>query len=483
MNHFFNSHNYSYDTNTVQTSAKTYVNKISYLDYSVLLERTTIQTEIASILESFDTECNNIHFKKGIYIYGSSGTGKTHFVTKLLERLGYDIVKYDAGDVRNKSLIDTITSNNVSNRNVLDMMKGKTKKIVVVMDEIDGMNNGDKGGINALIKLIRQKKTKKQRLESMTMNPIICIGNYYSDKKIRELMKVCHTFEIKRPTDEQMQVLMHNVLPQPFVDEQGFMLRNYIQGDIRKLSFIAELYRTKSHLLTPQILETIFQIKTYNDDAKTLTKSLINTYIPFKDHNIRMNDTDRTIVALLWHENIADALQDVSNQTKLPFYVKLMDNICYADYIDRITFQNQIWVFNEMSSLMKTFYNNKLFHEKFPEKAGSFHPSEIRFTKVLTKYSTEYNNQLFMNNLSQELYMDKKDVVAFFQEFRLSSPVGNYSDFLSNPENAHNITELMDDHNISKLDIRRMYRFLDKNVKRGAVLEDDDDDMDMDYVV
>ena len=25
-----------------------------------------------------------------------------------------------------------------------------------------------------------------------------------------------------------------------------------------------------------------------------------------------------------------------------------------------------------------------------------FHPSEIRFTKVLTKYSTEYNNMLFI---------------------------------------------------------------------------------------
>ena len=30
------------------------------------------------------------------------------------------------------------------------------------MDEIDGMNSGDKGGINSLIKLIRPKKTKKQ---------------------------------------------------------------------------------------------------------------------------------------------------------------------------------------------------------------------------------------------------------------------------------------------------------------------------------
>ena len=68
------------------------------------------------------------------------------------------------------------------------------------MDEIDGMNNGDKGGINALIRLIRPKKTKKQRLEDTTRSPVICISNYHVDKKIKELMKVCHTFELKTPT-------------------------------------------------------------------------------------------------------------------------------------------------------------------------------------------------------------------------------------------------------------------------------------------
>ena len=39
----------------------------------------------------------------------------------------------------------------------------RKKKIAILMDEIDGMNGGDKGGINSLIKLIRPKKTKKQK--------------------------------------------------------------------------------------------------------------------------------------------------------------------------------------------------------------------------------------------------------------------------------------------------------------------------------
>ena len=126
-----------------------------------------------------------------------------------------------------------------------------------------------------------------------------------------------------------------------------------------------------------------------------------------------MNETDRTIVGLLWHENIIDMLNKIPNNKSFPFYTKILDNICFADYIDRITFQKQIWQFNEMSSLIKTFYNNKLFHEEYPKKT-KFNPSEVRFTKVLTKYSTEYNNYLFIQNLCFTMSMDKKIYLLFF---------------------------------------------------------------------
>ena len=129
---------------------------MSNVNFNTIFEREQIANDIKNILLSFDSNCKNLNFKKGIYIYGSPGSGKTQFVMNLLTELNYDIIKYDAGDVRNKSLIDTITTNNVSNRNVLDMMRRQVKKIAIVMDEIDGMNNGDNGGITALIKIIRQ---------------------------------------------------------------------------------------------------------------------------------------------------------------------------------------------------------------------------------------------------------------------------------------------------------------------------------------
>jgi DNA polymerase III delta prime subunit len=450
--------------------------KIEMISFSQILERTQIENEIKQFLTSFESQCSNVNFKKGIYIYGSPGCGKTHFVTNLLKEMDYDVIKYDAGDVRNRALIDTITSNNISNRNVLHMMSRKVKKIVIVMDEIDGMNNGDKGGINALIKLIRQKKTKKQRLENVTLNPIICIGNYYVDKKIKELIKVCNAYELKPPTLDQMSTLLDRIIGKEFKEIKPQILE-YVQSDIRKLMFIENLYKKKPQLLNRDTLHTIFQTKSYNEDAKKITRSLIHHHVPIQDHNTFMNETDRTIVALLWHENIADTLLKIPPEKSIPFYIRILDNICYADYIDRITFQNQIWLFNEMSSMMKTFHNNKIFHDTFPNVKPESLPSEIRFTKVLTKYSTEYNNILFIYNMCQELDMDKKDLVSFFQEMRLFFN-SEEKDFLQSSEGMAQMDLLFENYNITKLDIKRMYRYLDKNVKKESdtLIEDDDDD-------
>jgi len=456
-----------------------------------LLDREQMSNEIKKILLDFDTNCKNINYKKAIYIYGSPGSGKTEFVNNILKELDYDIITYDSSDVRNKTVMDTITSNNISNRNVLQMLSKKVKKIAIVMDDAHSLVQGDRGGITALIKLIRQKKTKKQKMESMTMNPIICIGNYYMDKKIKELMKVCNTFELKTPTTAQINRILTLSMPDmhfctfesqnverkkvKMVDVQlKQQILNYIQGDLRKLLFIIDIYKKKPEFITTDALQNIFHTKSYNEDSKKITQMLINRPVKMEEHNRFMNETDRTIVALLWHENIVDVLSSQAPNKSYPFYLKILDNICYADYIDRITFQSQIWQFNEMSSLMKTFYNNKLYHDAFPENKNGFKPFEVRFTKVLTKYSTEYNNMLFVYNLCQQLDMDKRDLISFFQELRLLYGV----DFCSQIEILNEVEKLFEHYAISKLDIKRLYRYLDKNVKKEDALIMDEEEYD-----
>ena len=412
------------------------------------MERENLANEIRTILIDFEKNKKNLSIKRGIYIYGAPGSGKTHFIYKLLADLGYDTISYDAGDVRNKSIIDTITQSNMTDMNVLSLLKKKSKPIAIVMDEIDGMNNGDKGGINCLIKIIRPKKTRKQKLEEVAYIPIICIGNYYIDKKINELIKVCHTFPFLSPTTKQIHTIINKTMPTIVKEDICNNIINYIQNDLRKLVSLYQIYKKNPDIINNEYLLKIFQLKSFNEDTKETTKKILNNYYSINDHNILMNETDRTIVGLLWHENIIDILNKYPKHQSIPLYIKLLDNICYADYIDRITFQKQIWQFNEMSSLIKLFFNNHIFYNNI-KKHSKTSIQNIRFTKVLTKYSTEYNNYIFIQNLCQILNLDKKDMFSLFIKIKELHDSGE-------------IFSLFEQFELTKLDINRIYRYIDK---------------------
>ena len=449
------------------------------LNINSILKREHIYNEIKKILLHFEKNKFDCLLKRGIYIYGAPGSGKTEFITRLLRDINYDIINYDAGDIRNKSIIESIARNNMSNKSVISMFSGKPKPIAIIMDEIDGMNNGDKGGINSLIKLIRQKKTKKQKLEETTYNPIICIGSYHQDKKIKELTKVCNTFELKLPTNSQINAIISSIMTGLDSNLTG-NITTFINGDLRKLASIYKIYSNnntntnnnnnntntnnntnqntnQNTLLDNELFTNIFKTKTFNEDTKIITKKLINEPYHLNDHLTTLNENDRTIVGLLWHENIIDPLGKMNPKDSIPFYSKILDNICFADYMVRITFQHQIWQFNEMSSLIKTFHCNKMYHDAFPKKPP-FNPADVRFTKVLTKYSSEYNNATFINDLCQNIGLDKKDTFALFVDLQ-----SKYDD--------EHIKEMMENNDISKLYVNRIYRYMDKCIDENALAD------------
>jgi energy-coupling factor transporter ATP-binding protein EcfA2 len=398
-----------------------------------ICSRRGLINDICDKMQYIEDNKYKIDVQKGIYVYGPPGSGKTRLIKHILKLLNYDMVYYSASDIRNKTVIDSITKYNMANVNVLSMFEKKKKKIAIVMDEIDGMNSGDKGGITGLIKLIRPKKTKKQKQEAYTFNPVICIGHHHFDKKIKDLMKVCHVFEVTAPSVPQINLLLDRFMPD--LDHRSRYI-NYFQGDLFKFRSLFDLYAKKGGRVEYNSVKALLNQKSYNEDIKNTTKYIINNDTCISDHNHLVNETDRTIVALLWHENIIDMFGKFPHKEVVDFYISVLENMCFADFIDRITFQKQIWQFNEMSSLIKTMRNNSL-------------TTDVRFTKVLTKYSTEFNNYQFLYGLTQKLMMDKKDVLGFFTRLRAS---GSDADMLG----------LVEELDIVPLDVNRMYRILDR---------------------
>ena len=402
------------------------------INFNKILDRENIAENISNILRNFEENKRNLLEKRGIYIYGESGIGKTTFVNNILKKMNYDIIYYDAGDIRNKNIIETITKNNISDKSVLSLFKKKRQSIAIIMDEIDGMNNGDKGGITALIKLIRPKKTKKQKLENITNVPIICISNYHIDKKIKELMKVCIPIELKKPTNNQIKDLIKLTIPKietKLIDD----IILYINNDLRKMKTIQDI--NNNNILTSNIINNILVSNFFQDDTKKITNLIIENKYDINEHSLILNDTDRTIVGLLWHENIIDKFDNHDIKVTLPVYHKILENISFSDYIDRITFQKQIWQLNEMSSIIKTFKSNFIYHSFDINNNNKI--NNIRFTKVLTKYSTEYNNIIFIQDICNTLGFDKNDTYSYFIDYII-----NYSDEKKQTLELNNFTNL-----------------------------------------
>ena len=173
---------------------------------------------------------------------------------------------------------------------------------------------------------------------------IILSGTNVHDKKIKEIQKLCNVIHLTRPI-----VLNHN------------LYEKNIQNNIRQI----------------------------------MNKEFVGDFII---------ENEKATQALLFHENIIDLLK--TNQ-HLFFYKHFLENFCNGDYFDRISFQKQLWIFNEMTYYIKILHNYYLYQKLdiYPRKSDDF-----RFTKVLTKYSNEYNNNTFIIGLCNRLNCSKKEL-------------------------------------------------------------------------
>jgi len=76
---------------------------------------------------------------------------------------GYEVIEFNASDTRSKKSLEQHVMDLVGNRSMSEFYNASgavrnSKPIVLVMDEVDGMSSGDRGGVAELNKII--KKTK-----------------------------------------------------------------------------------------------------------------------------------------------------------------------------------------------------------------------------------------------------------------------------------------------------------------------------------
>ena len=137
-------------------------------------------------------------FRKAVLISGPPGIGKTTTAALVCSEFGLQVLSVNASDTRGKCSsvgdgVDGMLASKirefVTNKHIHSSNNAETcLSSALIMDEVDGMGSGERGGISELIDTIKRTRV-----------PIICICNDRYSQKLKSLMNYCLDIPFQRP--------------------------------------------------------------------------------------------------------------------------------------------------------------------------------------------------------------------------------------------------------------------------------------------
>ena len=302
----------------------------------------------------------------GFFIYGPPGVGKTTLVYRVMKALGYRVVEKNASHTRTGTAFRQIIIPLLRNGGISEWItQGSPEKICVLLDEIDGISSGERGGLQELLAFARAWKPE------MNTRPLILISNTVEGRPMEQLRRQCKSMKVNPPVRENI----------------GAWLRHPIPDDWARIGDLREIMRLDAGLQSGSIAyyEEESEI---SDILQHAWSRLYNDWDPYEQIHLANHETN--LAGLVLHENLPNRVRRCKNDST-EIYEKIFDKLMISDKADFVAFFYQCWPILRISQRLKLVVPQQILNNEAPITGKIPSADKMKFTNVLAKQSALFN--------------------------------------------------------------------------------------------
>ncbi|KAG6545470.1 hypothetical protein Mapa_013072 [Marchantia paleacea] len=345
-----------------------------------------------------DAASSSPALKKAVLLSGTPGIGKTTTARLVCAELGYETLEVNASDSRGKSDSNVRKGMGGSTANTIKEMvnnesisfktgKGHSQNSALIMDEVDGMSGGDRGGVADLIASIKSSRV-----------PIICICNDRYSQKLKSLLNYCLVLSYRKPTKQQMAKRLMQIAKAEGIQVAENTLEEIAErsnGDMRTSLNQLQYMSLRTTALNFNDVHTRLVASAKDEALSPFTAA--EKLLGFEGRNMRMDDrvdmhmSDADLVPLIVQENYlnflpGEASRDSTGLLLMDRAARAAMSIAEGDIVNgQIRRRNQ-WQLSQTSAFLSSIIPAALMQgqrKEFEGGRGNFN----RFPAWLGKQS------------------------------------------------------------------------------------------------